>query len=196
MTITVISVLPIYSFKFLLFVINFAIKRLLKCDMHVYFLNLISYLLFCVTDVLFQLNIIPRNYIATLSAGSLMAVYEGQTKQKTRAAVVDAIGGVFFLDEAYSLVKRGSQGYGPEALDELMFLMDDPHNPVMILAGYEGDMENLIKLNEGMKRRVKVVKLKPFTDEELVQIIQVCGIYVLDDGHYTRHEQAYILFKE
>ncbi len=103
-----------------------------------------------------------------------MATYEGQTKDKTRSVVIHALGGVFFLNEAYSLVKRGKMGYGPEALDELMYLMDDESNPVIIMAGYIQDMEDLhvIETNEGLRWRVKVIKLQPYTDEEISDIIK------------------------
>ncbi len=100
-------------------------------------------------------------------------MYEGQTKDKTRSAVIDALGGVFFLDEAYSLVKRGKMRYGPEALDDVMYLMDDENNMVTIMAGYINDMEDLTETNGGLGRRVKVIKLQPYTDEEISDIIKV-----------------------
>ena len=48
----------------------------------------------------------------------------------TNEAVLDALGGVFFLNEAYAFLKRGKQGYDAQALAELMFLMDDEENLV------------------------------------------------------------------
>ena len=87
--------------------------------------------------------------------------------------MINALGGVFFLDEAYALVKSGEKGFGVQALDELMHQMDLPHTPLMIFAGYEKNMEGFLQLNEGLRRRVKVLKLQPYSDGELTEIIKV-----------------------
>ena len=96
------------------------------------------------TDVLYSLKLIPWDIIRQYSAGNLMGYYEGQTKETTHKDVLKALCWVFFLNEAYALIKRGKQGYGAESLDQLMELTDNEDYPVMIFAGYNCDMEDFI----------------------------------------------------
>ena len=125
-----------------------------------------------ISDILFKLGLIRRNHISLSSAAALIATYEGQTREKTQLAVNAAIGGVLFLDEAYSILNRAKQGYGKDALDQLMLAMNQP-DPVIIMAGYEAEMEELIMANQGIRRRVKILHLEPFSDEELVEMLKV-----------------------
>ena len=69
-----------------------------------------------------SLKLIPWDMIRQCSAGNLMGYYEDQTKETTRKDVLKALCGIFLLDEAYALTKRGKQGYGAECLDQLMEL--------------------------------------------------------------------------
>jgi len=93
------------------------------------------------------------------SRADLVAPYLGQTAPKVMEAVEKALGGVFFIDEAYSLVREdGDDSFGLEAVDTLIKEMEDKRaQVVVILAGYEKEMESFFKSNPGFKSRV------PFT---------------------------------
>jgi len=93
------------------------------------------------------------------SRADLVAPYLGQTAPKVMEAVEQALGGVLFIDEAYSLVRPGSDdSFGLEAVDTLIKEMEDKRaQVVVILAGYENEMESFFASNPGFKSRV------PFT---------------------------------
>eukprot|EP00931_Biecheleriopsis_adriatica_P045341 TRINITY_DN25980_c0_g1_i2.p1 TRINITY_DN25980_c0_g1~~TRINITY_DN25980_c0_g1_i2.p1 ORF type:complete len:950 (+),score=221.29 TRINITY_DN25980_c0_g1_i2:110-2851(+) len=92
------------------------------------------------------------------SRADLVASYSGQTAPKVEKAVEDALGGVLFLDEAYALVRDGKDNFGQEAVDTLIKEMEDKRkNVIVILAGYEAEMDSFFDSNPGFKSRV------PFT---------------------------------
>jgi len=93
------------------------------------------------------------------SRADLVAPYMGQTAPKVMEAVDSALGGVLFIDEAYALVREGSDdSFGIEAVDTLIKEMEDKRaQVVVILAGYEREMESFFSSNPGFKSRV------PFT---------------------------------
>ena len=84
----------------------------------------------------------------------LVASFLGQTASQTKACIERAEGGVLFVDEAYRLKVDSEKDYGKEALDTLMEAMLRG-NPVMIFAGYPTQMEEIMKLNPGFKRRTR-----------------------------------------
>jgi len=93
-----------------------------------------------------------------VSRSDLVAEYLGQTANKTQHAVTKSLGGVLFLDEAYSLVQGDRDSFGKEAVDTLIKEMEDKREQlVVICAGYEQEMETFFESNPGFKSRV------PFT---------------------------------
>lgn len=95
------------------------------------------------------------HYIETDRSG-LVASYVGQTAEKTKELVQQAMGGVLFIDEAYALASGGPQDYGQEAIDTLIKEMEDNRDKfVTILAGYDEDMERLFSKNQGFESRVR-----------------------------------------
>ncbi len=108
----------------------------------------------------------------TVTRGDLVAEYEGQTAIKTRRAVESALGGVLFIDEAYALCTGPEDLFGMEALNTLLTLALDYHDRLMIiLAGYEGPINRLMSLNQGLERRFpNQFHFDDYTEEELYQI--------------------------
>jgi len=93
-----------------------------------------------------------------VSRSDLVAEYLGQTANKTQHAVSKSLGGVLFLDEAYSLVQGDRDSFGKEAVDTLIKEMEDKRQQlVVICAGYEQEMDTFFESNPGFKSRV------PFT---------------------------------
>ena len=81
----------------------------------------------------------------------LVAGYVGQTALKTREVLESALGGILFVDEAYALA-GGSQDFGQEAIDTIVKFMDDHReNIIVILAGYDEDMDRLLETNAGLR---------------------------------------------
>jgi len=87
----------------------------------------------------------------------LVAQYAGQTAHRTNALIDQALDGVLFIDEAYSLVdsQGGDDSYGREAIQVLLKRMeDDRHRLVVILAGYPKPLEALVRSNPGLSSRI------------------------------------------
>lgn len=104
----------------------------------------------------------------------LVDKYVGWTAQKVHRIVEKAIGGVLFIDEAYSLVSDRRGSFEDEAIATLIKEMEDHRNEIcIILAGYTQEMKNLIKLNPGFESRIQFIINFPDYDEgELMEIFE------------------------
>lgn len=114
------------------------------------------------------------NYVEVDRSG-LVCGYVGQTATKTMEVVEEAMGGILFIDEAYSLtVDKGDNDFGREAVDTLLKAMEDHRDElVVIVAGYEGPMNEFLKSNPGLKSRFnKFLYFEDYTEEELVKILE------------------------
>ena len=100
-------------------------------------------------------GVLSNGHFVEASRSDLVAGYVGQTALKTKEVISKAMGGILFIDEAYSLASDETSGFGKEALDILIKEMEDhADNLVVILAGYQEDMEKLMNLNEGLRSRI------------------------------------------
>lgn len=108
------------------------------------------------------------------SRSQLVAEYLGQTAVKTRQVVESALGGVLFIDEAYSLCQGSNDPFGKEAVDTLIAEMENHRKELMvILAGYSEDMDRFFAVNQGMASRVPIsLTFEDYTQEELLLIFQ------------------------
>lgn len=115
------------------------------------------------------LGLLSKGQLVECDRSELVAGYLGQTAAKTAEVVASAIGGVLFIDEAYSLA--GDQ-YGEEAIDTLVKEMEDRRDDlVVIVAGYVGPMAGFIASNPGLESRFRtIVGFDDYTDDELVAI--------------------------
>eukprot|EP00440_Ansanella_granifera_P001548 gb/GFBE01001667.1/.p1 GENE.gb/GFBE01001667.1/~~gb/GFBE01001667.1/.p1 ORF type:complete len:1504 (+),score=424.68 gb/GFBE01001667.1/:1-4512(+) len=110
-----------------------------------------------------------------VSRSELVAEYVGQTANKTQHAVSQSLGGVLFVDEAYSLVQSDRDTFGKEAVDTLIKEMEDKReNIVVICAGYHHEMETFFDSNPGFKSRVPFTfHFEDYTCPELSQMGQL-----------------------
>lgn len=125
-----------------------------------------------VADLLYNLNVITTNNLVETDRAGLVAGYVGQTAQKTTDKVFEAINGVLFIDEAYTLSSGGENDFGHEAIDTLVKLMDDNRDRlVVILAGYSSNMQQFLDVNPGLYSRFpNVVEFSDYNLEQLMQI--------------------------
>lgn len=102
----------------------------------------------------------------------LVAEYVGQTAVKTNAVIDEALNGVLFVDEAYTLSVGGESDFGREAVDTLLKRMEDDRDRlVVIIAGYTAEIENFLQMNPGLKSRfTRYVEFPDYTAGELAEI--------------------------
>ena len=124
-----------------------------------------------VSGIYRALGLLSKGQLVEVDRSELVAGYLGQTATKTAEAVAKAIGGVLFIDEAYSLV--GDQ-YGTEAIDTLVKEMEDHRDDlVVIVAGYPAPMAAFITANPGLSSRFRtVIEFEDYTDDELAAIFE------------------------
>jgi hypothetical protein len=118
------------------------------------------------------LGLLTQGQLVEVDRSELVAGYLGQTAMKTADVVKSAVGGVLFIDEAYSLA--GDQ-YGTEAVDTLVKEMEDRrHDLVVIVAGYPEPMAFFIAQNPGLASRFRTtIEFADYSDDELVGIFRV-----------------------
>ncbi|QEG38418.1 AAA family ATPase [Roseimaritima ulvae] len=109
-----------------------------------------------IAEIFGALGVLEKGQLVETDRSGLVAEYAGQTGPKTNAKIDEAIGGVLFIDEAYTLIDRSGQDqYGREAIQTLLKRMEDQRDQlVVILAGYPQEMEVMIRSNPGLSSRV------------------------------------------
>ena len=124
------------------------------------------------TDVFKTLGIVSRGQLVEADRAKLVAGYSGQTAIKTNQLVDQAIGGVLFIDEAYTLKSNDSDSFGSEAIDTLLKRLEDDRGKfICIVAGYTEQMHDFIDTNPGLKSRfTQTIHFDDYTPDELTQI--------------------------
>ena len=128
-----------------------------------------------IAKILFDLGYIKENKVIETSRQDFVAEYAGQTAPKTTATVEKAMGGVLFIDEAYSLKLGQIDSYGDEAISTLIKLMEDYKNDlVVIFAGYSKEMQEFIHANSGIKSRIGYTfEFADYSVDELYKIFEL-----------------------
>ncbi|MCY9515887.1 AAA family ATPase [Paenibacillus apiarius] len=119
-----------------------------------------------------KLGMLSKGHLMEVERADLVGEYIGHTAQKTREVVKKALGGILFVDEAYSLARGGEKDFGKECIDCLVKAMEDHKNDfILILAGYPKEINNLLKTNSGLPSRFPIhVEFPDYTTDQLVKI--------------------------
>lgn len=145
--------------------------------------------------ILHKLGYIRRDHLVVASRDDLVGQYIGHTAPKTKEVLKRAMGGVLFIDEAYSLYRaENERDYGQETIEILLQVMENQREDlVVILAGYKDRMEEFFALNPGMRSRIAHhIEFPPYSLEELFQI----GKIMLEKQGYRFAPEAEAAFRE
>jgi SpoVK/Ycf46/Vps4 family AAA+-type ATPase len=121
------------------------------------------------------IGVLSRGHMVEASRADLVAEYVGQTAVKTRNKIDEAMGGVLFIDEAYSLADVAQEhAFGREALDTLVLEMENRRGLLaVIVAGYEDEMNRFLETNPGLKSRFgTVMKFADYDAKDLLTIFE------------------------
>ena len=123
-------------------------------------------------DVFRTLGILARGQLVEADRSNLVAGYSGQTAIKTNQLIDTAMGGVLFIDEAYTLKSNDTDSFGSEAIDTLLKRLEDDRGKfICIVAGYTDQMHDFIDSNPGLKSRfTQTIHFDDYTPDELTQI--------------------------
>ncbi len=140
-----------------------------------------------VSRYLKAIGILSGGQLVEVSRGDLVGRYVGHTAPLVNQVVKSAIGGVLFIDEAYSLYRGEEDSFGLEAIDTLVKAIEDNRdNLIVILAGYSREMEEFLEANSGLKSRFpNIIDFTDYTGEELLAI-----------AHITARSKGYVIDKD
>jgi type VII secretion ATPase EccA len=150
-----------------------------------------------VGDLLAGLGLLEHGKVVETQRGDLVGQHLGHTAQKTREKIEEAVGGVLFIDEAYSLANEGIEGgdaFGDEAMQEILTAAENRRDElVIVLAGYPDEIHRLLGTNPGLRSRFPtVVDFPSYSAPELLEIAHL----VLDaDGERLSREAAEALLE-
>lgn len=119
-----------------------------------------------------EIGVLSRGHLVEVERADLVGEYIGHTAMKTKEMLKKAIGGILFVDEAYTLSQGGDKDFGKEAVATLVKAMEDSRdNLVVILAGYSLEMERFLTSNPGLRSRFPIqIDFADYDCEELFQI--------------------------
>jgi Holliday junction resolvasome RuvABC ATP-dependent DNA helicase subunit len=136
-------------------------------------------------QLLKALGALPGGKFREVSRRDLVGQYVGHTAEKTTTVFEDALGGVLFIDEAYTLSRAAGTGadFGMEAIDTLVKLMEDHRAEIaVIVAGYTGEMSDFLDANAGLASRfAKTLEFEDYSADELLLIVN----RIAGSGDYT-----------
>ena len=127
-----------------------------------------------IAKVFRALGILDRGQLVETDRSGLVADYMGQTATKTNRKIDEALDGILFIDEAYSLVGEGNDTYGKEALTTLLKRMeDDRERLVVIVAGYTDEMKKFMEANSGLQSRFsRRIEFPDYSAKELAEMFR------------------------
>lgn len=125
-------------------------------------------------DIYGDLGVVKSGHLVETDRSGLVAEYVGQTAIKTNQIIDDALDGILFIDEAYTLVREDKEDFGSEAIATLLKRMEDERERlVVILAGYVDEMKHFIDSNPGLQSRfTRYIHFPDYTPDELMEIFE------------------------
>jgi SpoVK/Ycf46/Vps4 family AAA+-type ATPase len=142
-----------------------------------------------------SVGILPNDKIVEVDKAGLVGQYVGSTPKKVHSVVDSAIGGILFIDEAYTLTpEQGIDTYSQEAIDTLMKRMEDDRGKfIVIAAGYKKEMDCFLSVNPGLKSRFnRSFHFEDYKPEELEELF----LHITNKNGYYLNEEAIVVLKK
>jgi SpoVK/Ycf46/Vps4 family AAA+-type ATPase len=145
-----------------------------------------------VAKLYYQMGILTQGQLVETDRSALVAGYLGQTAIKTQQVIQQAMGGVLFIDEAYSLASDDQDSYGKEAIETILKAMEDHRDElVVIVAGYTELMHRFIESNPGLSSRFsKYFEFSDYSGEELLAIFES---FCEKNGYVLQEDAKHVL---
>lgn len=122
-----------------------------------------------------EVGVLQKGHLVEVERADLVGEYIGHTAQKTKEQIKQALGGVLFIDEAYSLARGGEKDFGKEAIDVMVKSMEDnKDNLIIILAGYTDEMDWFLCANPGLRSRFPLQI--EFPDYQLAELTEIANL--------------------
>lgn len=129
------------------------------------------------------LGILSQGHIIEVERADLVGEYIGHTAIKTREYVKRALGGILFVDEAYSLARGGNKDFGKESIDCLVKSMEDYRDDlILVLAGYRDEMDYFLLSNPGLKSRFPIHV--DFPDYSIKELLEIADLFLTKRDYY------------
>lgn len=145
-----------------------------------------------VAKLYYQMGILPQGQLVETDRSALVAGYLGQTAIKTQKVIQEAMGGVLFIDEAYSLAGETDDSYGREAIETILKAMEDHRGElVVIVAGYTELMHRFIASNPGLSSRFS--KYFEFPDYSGTELLDIFNSFCEKNGYELDAEASELL---
>lgn len=146
-------------------------------------------------EVLYSVGVLDTPKVVEVSRSDMVGEYIGQSLPKVNKVIAQAKGGILLIDEAYSIVRSDSmRDYGYEVLDHLVKVMEDKRDEFMvILTGYQKEMDEFLDINTGLKSRINYhMSFPDYTKEELVEIF----LFLAQERNFEVSPQALAMLRE
>jgi len=153
---------------------RFSFSELVKYEI----LGILPFEIF-ISGIMYDIGLVNNDKVVEVQRDDLVADHIGGTAKKTNAIIEKAMGGVLFIDEAYTLSGGSEKDFGKEAIETLMSAMNAHPDksiryPMMIFAGYDAEMDRFMESNPGLSRRLKVqLTFNDYTCVELAEIFNL-----------------------
>ncbi len=146
-------------------------------------------------DICQELKYLNKGHLVEIDRSDLVGEYIGHTAQKTKKVIQKALGGILFIDEAYSLCRVDERDFGQEAIDILVKEIEDKrHNMILIVAGYIEEMKKFLKSNPGLSSRIPLKLV--FPDYNLGELMEISRIILAEREYRLTYDAREMLRSE
>ena len=154
-------------------------------------------------EIFSSIGLLDRGHIIEVDRSKMVGQYVGETAKIVQKLCDDAIGGILFIDEAYTLKQHDNDNFGQESIDTLLKRMEDDRGKFMVIAaGYQKEMQSFITSNPGLKSRFKEENfflLKDYTPDQLLEIFKKFAEgdkYIIDEAAIEKLQKVIELMYE